>query len=291
MNSRLQRLLARWRIARAFAATGLAPLDRLALARAGFARGRPFDGSSLYARVGRFPRPVIAPRLRATRGGRVALDLRDLPDLMIFEEIFVDGVYPMDVATFAPEAIFDCGACRGHFALLAGSLHPTARLELFEPEPRNQERIRANLALNRIEAVLHPAAVGVSPGFARFAGSGFGGRILAPGETADDAEAPATQVAVVDLPARLRAARPSSLWLKIDVEGAEETLLPALVPVLPERTVIWLETHHAEARADAYLAPLLQSGFERRVIRRRAGPSADIEYVEQVLLRVENRKE
>jgi FkbM family methyltransferase len=287
MSSLLSRLRARWRVIRAFAARGLAAGDRLSLARAGLARGRPFDGASLYARIGRLPRPVIAPRLRATRGGRVMLDLRDLPDLMIFEEIFVDGIYPMDAASFTPDAIFDCGACRGHFALLAHSLHPAARLELFEPEPQNQERIRANLALNRIRATVHPAAVGVSSGHARFSGSGFGGHILASGEPEDKPRTPSTQVAVVDLPALLRSAPPSSLWLKIDIEGAEESLLPALVPVLPERTVIWLETHHDEARVAAFLEPLLQSGFTRRIIRRRAGPSAEIEYVEQVLLRAE----
>lgn len=287
MSSLFSRLRDRWRRVWAFAATGQGALDRLRLARAGLARGRPFDGPSLYARIGRLPRAIITPRLRATDGGRIMLDLRDLPDLMIFEEIFVDGIYPMDTAPFAPEAIFDCGACRGHFALLAHSLHPSARLELFEPEPHNQERIRSNLALNRIHATVHPAAVGAASGFARFTGSGFGGRILAPDETQDEARTPATQVAVVDLPALLRANPPSSLWLKIDIEGAEETLLPALVGVLPERTVIWLETHHAEARVAAFLDPLLQSGFTRRIIRRRAGPSADIEYVEQVLLRAE----
>ena len=285
MRSLPSRLRDRWRLVRAFAGSGLGAFDRLSLARAGLARGRPFDGPSLYARVCRLPRAVITPRLRATNGTRIVLDLRDLPDLMIFEEIFVDGIYPMDAAPFAPDAIFDCGACRGHFALLAHSLHPSARLELFEPEPQNLERIRANLAVNRLRATVHPAAVGAVAGFARFSGSGFGGHILAPGEAHDEARAPSTQVAVVDLPSVFRADPPSSLWLKIDIEGAEETLLPALAPVLPERTVIWLETHHSEARVATFLEPLLQSGFTRRILRRRAGPSADIEYVEQVLLR------
>ncbi len=279
MSTLVHRLVHRWQIAAAFSTAGSGWLDRLSLWWAGIARMRPFAGGSLYARTGRLISQNIQPRLRKARGARVHLDLSTLTDLMILEEIYLEDVYPLNAVPFSPELIVDCGACAGLFSLLAFARYPAARLHLFEPEPANLARLRRNLATNRIAATVHASAVGVRPGRAHFCGEGFGGH-LAPDSTGESFE-----VEVTDFPRFLRENPAASLLLKMDVEGAEAELLPALVHVLPHRTALFLETHQAESVWQEYLQPLLRSGFLRREIRRRPGENCETEYLEHLLLR------
>ncbi len=279
MNKLLDRLRVRWRSLRDFSQTGYGWRDRLALARAGVARRRPFSDDSLYARIGRVFGHTLSARLKPTRGGRIHLDLRDLTDLMIFEEIFIEGIYPFEGARFTPDTILDCGACAGHFSLLAASRQPRVNLHLFEPDTENLVRLRRNIALNSLNATIHPCAVGVHSGKAFFQGHGFGGHIAAVSETGG------VEVAVISLPDFITRIAPKRLWLKIDVEGSEQTLLPAIAPLLPRQTVIWLETHHAEPTWRTYISPLLQNGFQHTIIRQRTDEVLRIDYVEHLLVR------
>jgi len=277
MISRLQR---RWSTMHAFAATGLTLTDRVALAYAGFARHRPFGGESLYARVGRTLCRAVTPRVAPAGGARLRLDLTSFVDPMIYEEIFVDGIYPLEFVPFAPDLVVDCGACHGMFTLLARARFPTARLVAFEPEPANFARLQENFALNYSGPEAVRAAVGLAAGHVRFTGSGFGGHVLGAEETGD------IEVAVVSLPEFLRQARPQYLVLKLDIEGAERELLPAIVPQLPPQTVIFLETHHDSAVCAAYLQPCLEAGFVDKIIRSRPPePGKTMEYVERLLMR------
>lgn len=279
MNSPFRSLQRRWQSARTFAAAGSGWSDKIALGWAGIARLRPFAGDSLYATLGRAISHEISPRLRDACTKRVHLDLTDLIDLMVFEEVFLENIYPLAEVPFSPEAIVDCGACAGLFTMLAQARFPAARLHLFEPEPNNLIRLRRNLATNHLPAEVHAAAVGVSAGRARFSGQGFGGHLA----TADTEAA--IEVELIDFPRFIRGLGAASLVLKIDIEGAEAELLPAIAPFLPPRTALFLETHQAEPVWEAYLRPLLQAGFTRRVIRRRTAEDNTIEYVEHLLLR------
>lgn len=100
MSNWINRLCVRWLSLRDFARTGDGWCDRLALARAGIARRRPFSGDSLYARMGRLFGPTLIARLKPTQGRRIHLNLRDLTNLMIYEGIFIEGIYPFDAARF-----------------------------------------------------------------------------------------------------------------------------------------------------------------------------------------------
>lgn len=277
-RSLLDRLRGRARTIRKFASAAHGPRDLPALILAGIARDGVFQGKDLRARAGRLLGSVVTPRLGATHGGRVRLDLRDFTDLMIFEEVFLSSVYPVDEIPFAPVNIIDCGACLGHFTLLAASRHPTASFELFEPHPANLEKLRLNLELNAIDGKVHPSAVGPVASNAVFVGEGFGGHLA-------NNSAAGFPVSVISLPDFLSALPSAPLWLKIDIEGTEETLIPRIAELLPPRTAIFLETHHNEATCAAYLAPLFSSGFTEHVIRRRSAPESDIEYVERLFVR------
>jgi FkbM family methyltransferase len=281
MSNPLQRLYTRWQMARRFAGAAHSPRDYAPLFLAGIARLRPFTGSSLYARFGRLLGARIAPLIRGIRAHRLEFDLRDATDLTIFEEIFLDGIYPLERVPFTPDTVVDCGGCAGFFTVLAHSRYPAARYHVFEPNPANLARLNRNLSLNAIPATIHAAAVAQETGRALFSGEGFGGHLDAAG-----AGTGAFEVEVVALAAFLRDLQPRHLLLKIDIEGAEADLLPRLGEVLPPATVLFLETHHADEIWRAYLQPLLVVGFRQDEIRRRHDPVSGTDYVEHILIRV-----
>lgn len=182
MMAKLRQVRARLDTARRFSAAAFSWRDRAPLWLAGIARHRPFSGSGLYPALGRACATEVTPRLRGAGGHRLALDLRDATDLMILEEIFLDGIYPLDEVPFTPDAVVDCGACAGFFTVLAHARYSAAQYHLFEPNPANLTRLQRNLGLNRIAANIQPAAVGHQAGRARFSGEGFGGHLSASGE-------------------------------------------------------------------------------------------------------------
>lgn len=275
MQTTWKRIRHRFDTARAFARTGERLQDRLLLSVAGLSRLRPFGDSSLYSRVGRLFGDEIHPRIREAGGLRVPLDLIDAAESTIFEEIFVEQVYPFEVVNFSPDLVLDCGAFTGMFSLRARRHFPHAKLIAFEPDAHNASRIRQAIALNSAAIEHREAAVGTEDGHARFTGGGYGGKLVEGDEEGRD-------VTVVSLLRILREQRPRRLVLKMDIEGAERALLPAIVDLLPADTVIFLETHDEEAVVADYLAPFRERGFAERVVRRR--PDEPL-FVERVLVR------
>ena len=51
---------------------------------------------------------------------------------------------------------------------------------------------------------------------------------------------------LVDLPTLLSRRCPERLLLKLDVEGEETHIVPALFDVLPREAAVFFETHHGE---------------------------------------------
>ena len=262
-----------------FASQGLRLDDQLSLALAGLARHRPFEGDSLYARIGRRLTPELAPRVTAAGGQRISLDLSRLSEPIIFEEIFIDRTYPIEKVPFTPDVVIDCGAFCGMFTLLARARFPLARFIAFEPEPHNYSRLTRNLQLNKADVETYAAAVGVSEGTVSFTGNGFGGHISNGGEINS------ITVPVISLAGLLRRLQPERLVLKIDVEGAEMEILPVILPLLPPQTVIFIETHHEDAVCRTYLDPCLAVGFSHELIRNRMPTDMPALYLERMLVR------
>lgn len=275
----LRRLSRRLQTIRDFAATGQGASDRLALALAGIARHRPFGDDSMYARLGRWLTPRIPPRVKAAGGQRIAIDLTSLPETMIFEEIFVDRIYPLERVPFTPDLVIDCGAFCGMFSLLAYAHWPHARFLAIEPQPHNFSRVTGNFTLNRVPAQALAAAVGTRDGTTNFSGDGFGGHVTS------EPDRGAITVRVVSLARLLRENKPHRLLLKLDVEGAEREVLPDILPLLPPDTVIFLETHHPEEESQGYLRPCLAAGFTHELIRNRLAPGEPTLFLERMLVR------
>jgi FkbM family methyltransferase len=220
----------------------------------------------------------VTAQFAIARGSRVHLNLTDQVDLIIAEEIFVDGIYPLESLTFDPDTVIDCGACAGMFTLLARARYPDAKYHVFEPEPTNITRINRNLALNEFDVALHECAVGCRAGQVHFSGNGFGGRV-------NEEENAGITVKLIDFPNWLSTIKTERLLLKIDIEGAEDELLPLLPPLLPPSTVLFLETHHDEKTYLGYLQSWFDAGFTHTIVRKRAATETDPDYVEHVLIR------
>jgi hypothetical protein len=102
-----------------------------------------------------------------------------------------------------------------------------------------------------------------------------GGRLLnqSEGDSAPSG-AKAFQVKVVDFPAVLRSTPLNSLLLKMDVEGEERTLLPAIMSLLPDQTAIFFETHFGQEEWEEIRELLQSNGFNVEQINMR-GPYCD----------------
>ncbi len=142
--------------------------------------------------------------------------------------------------------VFDVGAHVGYYTLLASELAgPHGQVIALEPLPRNLRYLHEHLRLNSVQNVrVIEAAVSDRSGTARF-------RIVpdsSMGAVTSDASADAIEVETVSLDDLFaRGEIPAPNVLKIDVEGAEASVLAGAEKVIAEaRPAIFLATHGAE---------------------------------------------
>jgi FkbM family methyltransferase len=251
-------IAARLRRVREFMASGASPAQWAPLGALGWSRGNP--SGVVPRRIG-----LVTVKPALLRGRAVTIDPTDLGQLVSFDEICVQGAYELQRVPFTPAVIVDCGAHIGLFSALAAATFPSARLLAFEPNPANLEHLRRNLAQDGGRAEIHAAAVSTADGRARFSADvSNGGRLT---------EGGSREVAVVDLRAHLP--RAESLLLKLDIEGEETRVLPHVLPALPKRCAMFVETHDGAAAVSAVTSLLAGEGFVTTVLRER-GRFADL---------------
>jgi FkbM family methyltransferase len=223
-------------------------------------RTRPPMGDGVVARTVRrlFPRVRLHPS--TLRGLWTAIDPSQPAQFVVYDEIFIKRVYDLSLVCFEPDLIVDCGAFEGYFSLLARARFPDAPIVAFEPHPLNFEGLRLHATQRpdlRID--VRRMAVSTVDGQAPFEGGGCGGRI--------SESAMATRVEVQDLRRVIGERNPQRLLLKMDVEGEEARLLPALLPTLPRRCAIFVEWHHGPESYAALAGVLSGCGFTMSVLR------------------------
>lgn len=167
----------------------------------------------------------------------------------------------MFLAHLAPgSVVYDVGAHAGYYTLLAASrVAPGGRVYAFEPVSENLAYLRHHLRLNRVtNASVVPAAVANSCGSASFRA----GTTSSTGHLAEDGQ---LQVSTVGLDEMARAGLIEAPSLvKIDVEGAEESVLAGAVELLQSaRPTVFVATHGRSAdRACCELLGSLQYDIE-----------------------------
>ena len=221
---------------------------------------RPAEGPGRVPRWFRKHIPQIWVRPSRLGGLSVRVDPSEQSHFAIFEEVFMKGAYDLGAIGFTPDTVLDCGAFEGYFSLLAASRFPGVPIVAFEPNYRNLAGLRANMARNHLSIDARPAAVSTRDGTADFTGSGCGGHLSAP-------SASSVPVPVMNLCRIITELDADRLLLKLDVEGEESTLLPALLPVLPKQCAIFFEWHHGRATFDRLVSLLATHGFVTSLAR------------------------
>jgi|SRR5579862_2093980 len=222
---------------------------------------------------------IIHPRLKNTHGESIRIDLGDPSQIDTFIELFLDRVYDLSRVPFRPDLVVDCGAHCGYFSAMATGVFPGAAIFAFEANPANKHLLGEQFALLRRQPKLAMAAVSDRDGEAEFSGSGVGGSIISHGDE------PRRYVPCINFAAWLRTQAPSRFVLKLDIEGAEKLVLGPCLHVLPNKSVVFLETHYPDFVCKEMLDPYRAAGFGITEIRRRKAADRDFCYVEWVLLR------
>ena len=119
--------------------------------------------AAIRDRLGLMRAAHVLYRLRAG-GGTVELVARaNGCDVRTISEIWIGGFYDRlidldNLRNHAP-VVIDIGANCGYFAIYMASRYPGCQLVCFEPEATNRTLAQVNLALNGVNATLHPEAV------------------------------------------------------------------------------------------------------------------------------------
>lgn len=171
-------------------------------------------------------------------------------DNFIFWEFISGGFYKPPTSA---ECVIDCGANIGFFAVHAGLFFPNAKIVCYEPDEKNFELLKRNLLLNGIQADCRLQGVWSSDF------SGF----FHPRESFDGfiSEEPSLYPVVCELPKI-----PEKSWLKLDVEGAEYEVLPAVLEskLLPSH--ISMEVHDFHNRGGAIKDLLVRKGYQLHIV-------------------------
>jgi FkbM family methyltransferase len=186
-----------------------------------------------------------------TPAGTVAPVLHSSHDMFTVNEVFCREDY---AAGHVLRTVVDIGSNIGISALYFLTRTPESRCFLYEPVPRNVERLRENLAGFEERFELTQSAVAVSAGTAGFGveDSGrYGGIGVVTGQTIE-----VTCLGINDV--LERALEPASMIdvLKIDTEGTELEILGGVRPELLDRVrTVYLETESRSAAVpDAFEA-------------------------------------
>lgn len=230
-------------VALAFLCAGLGAMGRRrALAR------RRFE-----AAIGRFARDGQV-RLQLWRAGRrITLLLRqgNVADYLVAGELVAGGYPPPEVASRAPTALVDGGANIGMFTLQAHACFPGLPVTCYEPDPANLRQLELNLSANGIAARVVPKALW----------SRVGDLFYHPAQsyTGFVSEEPS------DFPiACVTPEVPDGCWLKLDIEGAEYEVLPALLRAGAQPAWISMEVHAFNTRGQVLLDLLREHRYEVR---------------------------
>ncbi|MBL9156700.1 MAG: FkbM family methyltransferase [Verrucomicrobiales bacterium] len=216
-------------------------------------RSRSLIRSLIYSVIGLFSRndEVIVTFRSSERPFTASLRKNNESDYLVFGEITM-GAYPLsNLPIKTPDHVIDGGANIGLFSLLAHAAFPHASLTCYEPDPDNVAQIRKNFAANGIEAEVFEMGLWSSTMDLFFhSAMSYSGTV---------SQVPSGNPVSCVLPEI-----PSNSLLKLDVEGAEYEVLPALFNAGRFPITILMEIHEFDSRGESILDLLRTNGYRWR---------------------------
>jgi FkbM family methyltransferase len=210
-------------------------------------------------------------------GEIVSLDCASESEMDIFREVVVCGNYPFDKLPFTPVLVADCGANVGYFSCLARVAFPEALIYAWEPDAKNFRRLSEQPILHTGKTTLANAAVSDHVGRVSLTGAGHGCEVKA---ESDGSEA----VECIDFGAWWRKHNRSYALLKMDIEGHENIVLPALRGSWQAPCAVFLETHAPRGADDDVIKRLQADGFRVELLRSHSLPRDERVFKEYLAL-------
>jgi len=169
-------------------------------------------------------------------------------DYLVFGELVIGG-YALPEGNFkTPTAIVDGGANIGMFALQAAARFPDLPIKCYEPDSANLKQLQINLESNRIKAEIVPKAL-----WSKTAELFFHPGLSYSGYVSEEMSPFPISCCLPEIP--------NGCWLKLDIEGAEYEVLPALLCRSTKPAIISMEIHDFARRGESLLQLLRVHGY------------------------------
>jgi FkbM family methyltransferase len=170
-------------------------------------------------------------------------------DYLVFGEMVMGGYKVPGQPSSRPTAVIDGGANIGLFSLFAHATFPGIKVTCYEPDKDNLAQLRRNLEANNIVGEVIPKALWSKTAELFFhPAESYSGHV--------DAEPSPYPISCI-LPVV-----PDHSWLKLDIEGAEYEVLPALLNSGCRPKIISMEIHDFNRRGSQLLSLLQAHGYE-----------------------------
>lgn len=169
-------------------------------------------------------------------------------DYLVFGEMVMGGYTVRDDLSDRISEIHDGGANIGLFSLYAHAKYPCARIICYEPEKENLNQLKINLKANQIDAVIIEKALW----------SESANLYFHPGESYSGFVSDKKSSYPISC---IRPSIPNNSWLKLDIEGAEYEVLPALLNAGCKPEIISIEIHDFQRKGMQLLKMLSESGY------------------------------
>ena len=179
-------------------------------------------------------------------------------DIAIFEQIFIDKEYDVEVA-FSPKTIIDLGANVGYASLFFNSKFPQAKIIALEPEANNFKQAQKNVASYKNIQLLNGAIWHNNDElFLVDNGLGEAGFMINATEGSQSIQA-------YTIPELMKLMATNEIdILKIDIEGAEKEIFENnTASWLPKTKIVIVETHdrYRIGTSKAVFAAMIQYNF------------------------------
>ncbi len=219
----------------------------------------------LGLKYGKIPRFVPHDSLKL---GKYTLSVPDVPSVLYsYRELFRGNIYHFPAKGGAP-VVVDLGANVGLSVIYTKSVYPDAEIYAYEADPKIYGYLCGNLKRNGITDVrTFNAAVWNSDGVIHFASEGADGGAV---------DKNGIEVKSTDILSILGAHEKID-FLKMDVEGAENTILPRMDGHLSNVDCFFLEYHSAaseQQKLGGILDILARNGFRYRLFNLEEIPEA-----------------